>query len=419
MPNIEIDAHLFMTSVIQTVKSELAADGAIKTKTDLNPSPPMIERMEKYLSDKYDFRNNPVLTRTEFKLKDETSYMLLDERAMNSLFRELHLKGMKFSPNTLKSLLSSDFVDNIDPFVWYFENLPKWDGKVDYIERLALTVTTTNQPFWHTAFKKWIVAVVACAIIPEIVNHTVLVLSGKQGIGKTRWLESLLPNSLSGYLYNGTINPANKDALVQLSETLLINLDELENLNKSELGNLKSLITQGRIRTRRAYGVFSENYIRRASFMGSVNDSEFLTDCSGNRRYLSFTVQDISFEKDFSMDDVFSQAYHLLTKGDSNGKFKFWFDAAEIEQINENNEGYIRRYAEEELVLKYFEVPKTEEETTLMTPTDIVAYINDREKGKIFLDPVSSAKRLGSSMQKHQFIKRSIGNQKPYVVKLI
>ena len=419
MSNVELDLDLFMTSVIHTVKSELAADGVIKTKSDLNPAPPMIKRMEKYLSDKYDFRNNPVLTRTEFKTKDELAYSLMDERALNSLYRELHLKGMKFAPHTLKTILTSDYVKNVDPFISYFENLPKWDKKTDYIDRLASIVNTTNHDFWKVAFKKWLVAVVACAIYPDIVNHTVLILSGKQGIGKTKFLESLLPKSLKEYFYSGTINPANKDALVQLSETLFINLDELETLNKSELGNLKALITQGRIRTRRAYGVFSENYIRRASFMGSVNDSEFLSDSTGNRRYLSFTVTGkIDGIGDICMDDVYAQAFDLLINGTEDGKFRYWFEDKEIDQINSNNDNYVRRCPEEECVLKYFEVPTQGDSITYLTPTEIIGYINKKE-GMKFLDPVSSQKRLGSALQKHGFIKKSVGKQKPYMVKTV
>ena len=124
---------------------------------------------------------------------------------------------------------------------------------------------------------------VACALDEEKVNHQVLVLVGPQGIGKSSWLNSLLPKELSGYLYSGLINPNNKDTLVHLSENLFINLDELENLNKTELGSLKSLITQSAIKLRKAYGMFNENLRRRASFMGSVNDAEFLTDSTGNR----------------------------------------------------------------------------------------------------------------------------------------
>jgi len=101
--------------------------------------------------------------------------------------------------------------------------------------------------------------------------------SGAQGIGKTTWMEKLCPSILRPYLFSGTINPNNKDTLIHLAECMLINMDELENMNRTEIGTLKEIITKSAIRIRRSYGHNNESLTRRASFMGSVNTSLFLT----------------------------------------------------------------------------------------------------------------------------------------------
>jgi hypothetical protein len=208
------------------------------------------------------------------------------------------------------------------------------------------------------------------------------------------------------------VNPNNKDTLIHLSENLLINLDELENLNRTELGNLKSLITQSAIRLRKAYGLFSENYVRRASFMGSVNDAEFLTDTTGNRRYLCFTVTEIDTDHKLDMDLIYGQAYSLL-----KSKFKWWFDKDEIEQINRNNDDYLRMSTEEELLLKYFKKPEGDDQITEKTPTELLVFFEAR------LDTTTrgliNTKRIGQALVKNGFRKISVKNKKPYLLSRI
>ena len=61
---------------------------------------------------------------------------------------------------------------------------------------------------------------VGCVLDDKVINHKVIVFSGKQGLGKTTWVEKLVPKQLKEYLFSGTINPNNKDTLVQLSECI-------------------------------------------------------------------------------------------------------------------------------------------------------------------------------------------------------
>ena len=292
----------------------------------------------------------------------------------------------------------------------------KWDGKKDYIELLANTVQTANQELFKRVLKKWLVAMVACALgIRE--NHTVLILSGDQGLHKSTWLRSLLPSPLNGYLSEEIMNPHDKDYIFNVIESLLVNLDELEAFNNIDLLNLKSIVTSTKFRKRRPYARFPETYIRRASFMGSVNDLEFLTDMSGNRRFLCFKVEkQINTDHGINMDDVFAQAYWLLTKKTDGVSFRYWFDKAEEAEIENNNSTFYRMDIEEELVLKYFEVPTSDDLQLLISPTDMVYYINKHEGYNAIRS--SNLRKLGRALKKHGFTKKSERSSKPYRVKL-
>jgi predicted P-loop ATPase len=143
-----------------------------------------IQRIERYLRKHYEFRYNIVTSKIEFKQNGLKGFEILTDFTHNSILRELARNRINCNSANLRNLLNSDFVYKYNPFKSYFHNLPKWDGKTDYIGQLAETVTTTSDNYWYYAFKKWIVAAVACALDERSVNHTAIIFSGSQGAGK-------------------------------------------------------------------------------------------------------------------------------------------------------------------------------------------------------------------------------------------
>ena len=358
---------------------------------------PVIMAIEKYLKDNYSFRYNLVTNRLEYKPKEATSFELVSAFILNSIYRDLTIQGFKTHIGTLRNILNSNFTPTYDPFKAYFKRLPKWDGKTDYIEQLASTVSTTNDALWKQCFKKWLVAMTASLLEPKAINHTVIVFSGAQGLGKTSWMLKLVPNQLEEYVFSGTINPGNKDTLIHISETMLVNLDELESLNKSQIGELKELITKNVVRVRKAYGVHAENLIRRASFAGSVNDMQFLNDTTGNRRFLCFEVSDIKYQHNINIDHVFAQALHLFKSG-----FQHWFDDKEIKLISTNNEQFQAMTMEEELLLAYYEPCSQIDATDFLSATEVAAVLSEYKRFQI---SNGTKQNLGRALNKHKFLR--------------
>ncbi len=332
--------------------------------------------IEAYLQTEYEFRKNIVTSKPEYRFNQtHHPFRPLEDYTLNSIRRQLRADGHKISKAELSGLINSDFTPRVDVIRDYFTHLPVLTEDTDYIDLLADTVTTTNQPLWKKCFKKWIVAAVACGVNPDIVNHQVLVLVGAQGVGKTTWLEKLLPPELKGYMYSGNINPNNKDTLTTLSENLFINLDELGGFRRNDIDSLKELITKSTIHVRRAYAVYSENYTRRASFMGSVNHFQFLSDDSGNRRFLPFTVTDINYRHGIELSKVYSQAYALYT----SGSLEYWFNHDEIAELQEHMEQYVDTSVEQQLIEKWLEVAKEEDGALVSTTTEIAQYFKEND----------------------------------------
>ena len=356
---------------------------------------PALVIIENFLNKHYNFRYNVITSRIEFKAIKAKEYGLLNDYKLNSIYRNMKLNRVNTTIGELRAIINSDFIKEYDPFVMYFKGLPAWDGKTDYIEKLSDLVETADNGLFRKTFKKWLVAMVASACDPEIVNHSVLVFSGKQGVGKTTFMINLIPDELKSYIFSGSINPTSKDSLVQLSECLLINMDELETMSKSQIGDLKELITKSSIRIRRAYGFHVENLTRRASFSGSVNDKEFLNDSTGNRRFLCHDVRSIDYKTIVPLNLVYAQAYSMFKSG-----YKFWFDGAEIDEITAHNEEFQNVTFEEELLLKYYEPISEKTAKLFLSTTDIATNLARHQKLQI---TNSLKQNLGKALNKHKF----------------
>lgn len=370
-----------------------------------------IKTIKKHLNDKGMFRHNIVTGKLEYKTRQMPTFKEVDDYALNTISVELAEKNIRCSPSELKDILISRVSPRINPFADFFANLPSWDGKTDYIEELASTVNTSNQQLWKKAFKKWIVAMVASVLNDEIINHTALVLTGEQGFGKSTWLQKLIPEQLQGYCYAGTIKVGDKDTLVFLSEKMLIIIDELAYLNQKQLNELKEIITKKDVQMRRAYGRFTERMPRRASFAGSVNDKEVLTDTTGSRRFLCFTIENqINNSHNVDLKMVYAQALALFKKGG----FQYWFDLNEIGEINQNNEQYRIKSIEEEYLLLTFEPVAKEQICQQLTASEILTKLNE-----IYRLPISEAakQRLGKALKANKFLDVKSSGKKLYLVR--
>ncbi len=381
-----------------TNKKEKPIKNTGAAKAVATRSVPTITKVENYLTKHFHFRYNEVTGKIEWRsILGATEFLPISDFQINSLARKLIKADISCSGNFIRNVLLSDFTPVYNPFKKYLENIPIWDGKTDHILQLAGTVSTTNDPLWQLCFRKWLIAMVGSLLEDAVTNHTVIVFSGNQGIGKTTWILNLVPQQLKEYCFSGTINPSNKDTLVQLSECMLINLDELENLNRSELGTMKEIITKASIRMRRPYGYSTESMPRRASFAGSVNGKEFLSETTGSRRFLCFEALAIDYHHNVSLEAVYAQAMHLFHNG-----FQFWFNTADIEAVNKNNEQYRCMAVEEELLLAYFEPCEINDATHFFSTTELVNWFSQTVK----MNVTDAAKqKMGKALRAHKFLR--------------
>lgn len=320
---------------------------------------------EKYLSKYYKFRYNTIALDIEFCKKASHEWQSLNE---NTLYLEMQKKGIKISINNLIAILKSEFVPHYNPIQEYFESLPKWDGKTDYISNLANYVFPLDRERFNHHFKKWCVRTVKCALIDRYFNKQAFVLVHKaQNSGKSSFCRFLCPPELSQYLAEDISN--DKDARILLCKNFLINLDELSSLAKKEINTLKSYFSKDQINERLPYDRKNTILPRISSFIGSTNRDTFLDDETGSVRWLCFQITGInwSYRQEFNIDLLWSQAYALAFDNDFNSEMTF----EEIQENEERNRSYQILSAEQELIAKNFK-PCNEIKGKFMTASDIL-----------------------------------------------
>lgn len=340
---------------------------------------------EEYLSKKYDLKYNVVSNRFEYKKKDETEWMEMNE---NNMFVKLQKDNINISLNHLIALLKSDFVEKYHVFREYFKNLPEWDGTTDYILKLSSYIITHDKERFEKHFKKWLVRAVKTAIEDHYFNKQAFILvSTKQNSGKSTFCRFLCPPELKNYIAENMAT--DKDSLIAITENFLINLDELAQADKLEINAFKSMFSKDKVKARLTYDKRATVHARRASFIGSTDRWEFLTDENGSVRWLCFEIDSIdwNYSKDIDINDVWAQAYHLLTKV----KFEFELTPDEIKENDWINKKYQVSTPERDLLMKFF-APADEETGEFKTATDLLEYISERTS--ISLSTVKIGKEL-------------------------
>lgn len=317
------------------------------------------------------------------------------------------------------TVLQSDLVPSVHPLREYILSCRTWTKEQpDWIDLVARQVKVkpsgeeakgdkaTGEELWRECFKRWFVAMVASWMKDEVVNQQVLVLIGRQGIYKTTWLDHLIPPHLRAYSCKlANTNDLNKDERMRIAEFGLIALDEIDSMNHRELNQLKSVITSSDVNERAAYAYTKERRVRLASFCASGNRRDFLTDLTGNRRWLPFEVESIQnpYFTVLPYEMMYAQAWALA----QDPTFCYWFDLDEIEVLEQHNQQFRDESNEEQLLPILFDIPaegKGEFLTTAQISERLVSFGNIKK-------PMALS-RLGMVLGTagYKATKRKIGN---------
>ncbi|PCH78078.1 MAG: virulence-associated E family protein [Flavobacteriaceae bacterium] len=327
------------------------------------------DRILEFTDKKYDILYNEISQDFEISFKNKKKWTSLN---LNSLLIELTKVEIKTRMSTLEVFIKSDEIKTHNPFKSYFKQLNKWDG-IDYISKLASYVPTKEPILFKYHLKKWMVRTVKCALKNKYFNKQALILvHDEQNTGKTTFCRFLCPIKLTDYIAENI--GYGKDSNIQLTRNFLINLDELDKIEKKEINGYKSMFSKIQVNLRLPYDRRNTNLPRTCSFVGSTNHSNFLEDETGSVRWLCFELSDIinfNYSKDIDIDDVWAQAYHLANDPNFNSELTI----QDIKQNEERNDKYKVLSVEEELI--YENYTKSDDLIDFKTTATIVQEISN------------------------------------------
>ena len=338
---------------------------------------------------------HPIGDRLEAKGERQEQWREMTKHDINSIVCHAAQEyDANITSREVMTALQSDLIPDVHPLREYVLSCGEWtEEQPDWIDWVASQVRVKplgdeakgdkarGERLWRGCFKKWFVAMVASWMKDEVVNHQVLVLIGKQGIFKTTWLEHLIPPHLRAYACKlANSNDLNKDERLRIAEFGLISLDEIDSMNNRELNQLKSVITATDVNERAAYAYTKERRVRLASFCASGNRRDFLTDITGNRRWLPFEVESIQspFTTILPYERMYAQAWALA----QDPFFSYWFDLDEIEVLEQHNQHFRDESNEEQLLAILFDIPaegRGEFMTTAQISERLVTYGNIKQ----------------------------------------
>jgi predicted P-loop ATPase len=177
----------------------------------------------------------------------------------------------------------------------FFESL-KWDGK-ERLETFFYDFFRVElNPFTRVAFKHWLVGAVSRIYKAGSPMDYLLIIKGKQGIGKSLFFKKLATMDFgkpTDHLYSDTKIDFDraKDSYEQLEGIWIYEWKELAGMNMSEQESIKAFVDKTEDKFRRSYGRRNVEIKRRVAFGGSTNEKTPLRDRTGNRRFLVMESQ--------------------------------------------------------------------------------------------------------------------------------
>ena len=255
-----------------------------------------------------------------------------------------------------------------------FIQAKEWDG-LDRISDLVATVKPQKTVLMQNGeslhahiIKQWLKqAVAAIATAQGFSALGVLVFQGEQGLGKTQWFKNLLPESVRYDLAKPdcALDVDNKDSVLNAVSHWLVELGELDGtFKKSDVASLKRFITETTDKIRPPYARTADSYQRRTVFFASVNNSDFLQDETGNRRYWTIATKSIDWQHSIDMQQLWAQ---VLAEFKQDGNYALCSEAVQL--MAEVNEQHRNLSPIEELLND--RIDWTEQPTERLTGADI------------------------------------------------
>lgn len=294
------------------------------------------------------FNRKPVTdnTLTHLVLRIEKKYDGINNVKMLEQVMELVAEENKYNP-------VADYLNSL-----------KWDG----VPRLATALSDyfgcEQSRYNEYCFRVFLNGAISRAVNPGIKFDYMLTLYGDQGQGKSTFFRHLCGSD--EYYQDNLDTFDGKVAYEKTENKWIVEAAEMTYMSKNNIEKVKAFITTRKDTVRYAYKRFSLDVYRRFVLLGTTNNPQFLSDKTGNRRFLVVNVKKIQepkksiFSKTIQQecDQIMAEAYHDYLHGMNFLVMPQEFNEKILEMQNEHmvddaKEGIINKYLEDRMQYLY------------------------------------------------------------------
>ena len=328
----------------------------------------LTESVECFLKSRYDFRYNILTEETEFRSMEqvEEGFLPINQRVLNTLCLEAHESGIPCWDRDLSRCIYSTRIAEYHPFRLYLDELPAWDG-IDRLVDLARRVSTDSA--WVKEFHIWMLGMIAqwMGIMGEHANSVApLLVSTEQGYLKSTFCKSLLPAALQRYYMDKVDLTSEGRVERRLAEIGLLNLDEFDKYPSTKMPLLKNLMQMASLSLCKAYQKNHRSLPRIASFIGTSNRKELLTDPTGSRRFICVMVKRPIDCNGIEHKQIYAQLKAEILSGE-----RYWFTKEEEQVLQKNNLPFYRQGPVEDVLRSCYRSVEKGEEGELRSAAEI------------------------------------------------
>jgi hypothetical protein len=283
----------------------------------------------------------------------------------------------------------------------------QWDG-VDRFKELCETIEVLPQHITirDIYLKRWLIQMIHMTCLNDELSpktcRMVLLFQGKQFIGKSTWLTSLAPKDMKGYIQVGkSLNSTNDMDILSCIKKVFVELGEITStFRKNDIENLKNFISSPVDILNRKYKSEHEVHRRRTVFFGTTNESNFLSDKSGNSRFLVLPVLKCNALHQIDMQQLYAQ---LMIEAIATEDYNLLGEEYDLQ--SKCNEEFESISALEEKFVDMFDIDSKDRNALPYTATKVL------EELGFNIAQMTNKKRIanemGSILNKHGFKKNA------------
>ena len=345
----EKSAHDANKKIVETIIKEKKKGRKRSGDGDEENAKNEVTDTKEFLKGRFKFRYNVISNKVEYCPISSNDFETCNESNVWVKTRE---SGISIRKEAVVNILSSDYVEQYNPFIEYFKNVKKWDG-VDYFKKLTEYIDVEYPDFFAGMLLKQFVRAIKCALEDEFYNRFIFVLqSRKQELGKSRLIRFFNPFGTK-YFTDEKLDKKT-DSLISLTENFIYSLEEIDDMKEVGVGALKALLAKSHVNVRHPYGKQKVDKARCCTFFGRTNLCEFLTD-NINTRWLIFRINDIDQDlfNEIDVNNLWSMAMHFYLKS-IDGTYNWDLTQPEKESREIMNRRYNQTKLEEQAIISTF-----------------------------------------------------------------